>query len=521
MRGKPTIRGVDQKRRLIVLGAASASFNLSWHSSVFATENLSAKRLALVFGNAAYPSAPLKNPRRDATDVADALRRLNFGVAMQVDSTLATMRECLAEFCREVNRTHSAALFYFSGHGVQINWRNYLLPVDLRASSVEDIQKTSLDVSAVTDGLRDIPNAANILILDACRNNPFGRAGTTGKGLSQIDAPPNTLLAYATSPGNTASDGSGTNGLYTGALLSELQRRGDAKVEDLFKRVRLTVRRQSGGSQIPWESTSLENDFYFKLPIVAAVQQPGDPIGRRFEEDSRDWTAAKVEGTVDAFRRYLDAHPNGQFSEIAQASLDRLLAEQGEQRISIVSSAGNPFTQGSAEVRNLVVGDLFEYRFSDGFSGSSRRSVQKVTALKGTTVEFNNGEFTTDLLGNPRVDVGGAVFSDNQLFAKEYAIGRVWTTKFSLTDRNGKADLYEFRCKVVARENKEVPAGRFNAFRVEAEGWKLNTQSRRSRRYWIAPESVSRFIALERVNWNHRGRTTVYDIRELVSFGHL
>ncbi|CAB3756264.1 caspase family protein [Paraburkholderia solisilvae] len=511
---------VDRKRRLAILSALSAASGVAWPFGLRAEEAVSTRRLALVIGNAAYPDAPLKNSGKDANDMADTLKHVDFDVTLQLDCTLPTMRDCVRTFCDAVNRSRSAALFYFSGHALQINWRNYLLPVDLHIASPEDMPAHALDLSSVMDGLRNVGNPINIVILDACRNNPFTATGTTGRGLSQMDAPPDTLLAYATSPGNTASDGSGRNGLYTGTLLSELQRRGDAKIEDLFKRVRLSVRQASKGMQIPWESTSLESDFYFKPPKVVSKDLSTDPVDPVFEEDNRDWNKAKQFATIDSFRRYLDAHPNGKFSEIAQASLDKLLAEQGEHPVTAVASTGNPFTQGSAEVRSLVVGDFFEYRVTDQQTGLSRTSRQRVTAVHDGLVEFENGGFTTDLLGNPRIDWNGEMFGDNQLFAREYAVGKVWTTRFTW-QFNGEKDIYELRCKVATREIKEVPAGRFNAFRVEAEGWKLYARARRKRTYWIAPESVPRFIALESINTNRRGAITRHDTRELISFGSL
>lgn len=517
MRDELFLEGVDQKRRLAVLGALTAASGLVWPFGLCAAEETSTQRLALVIGNAAYSGAPLKNSRKDANDIAETLKHLDFSVTLQADCTLPVMRDCVRTFCDEVNRSRSAALFYFSGHAMQINWRNYLLPVDLHAASAEDISARAVDLSSVMDGLRNVVNPINIVILDACRNNPFATTGTTGKGLSQMDAPPNSLLAYATSPGNAASDGSGENGLYTGTLLSELQRRGDAKIEDLFKRVRLSVRQASKGMQIPWESTSLESDFYFKAPKVVSEDLSTNLVDPVFEVDNRDWSKAKQSATVDSFRRYLDAHPNGKFSEIAQASLDKLLAEQGERPVTTVASTGNPFTQGSAEVRSLVVGDFFQYRITDQQTSLSRTSRQRVTAVHDGLVEFENGGFTTDLLGNPRIDWNGEVFGDNQLFAREYAVGKVWTTRFTW-QFNGENDIYELRCKVATREIKEVPAGRFNAFRVEAEGWKLYARTRRKRTYWIAPEHVPRFIALESINTDRKGALTRHDTRELISF---
>ena len=157
-------------------------------------------------------------------------------------------------------------LFYFAGHGVQLDWRNYLLPIDAVIDKIEDVAKQSVDIARLMEGLTKAANPMNVIILDACRENPFGTAKPVAqKGLSQMDAPTQTILAYATSPGNVASDGDGANGLYTENLLREIKV-PEAKIEDVFKRVRLGVRRKSNGAQIPWESTSLEEDFWFLPP---------------------------------------------------------------------------------------------------------------------------------------------------------------------------------------------------------------------------------------------------------------
>ena len=132
--------------------------------------------------------------------------------------------------------------------------------------TIADIPKQGVEVNALLEGLTKAANPMNVIILDACRDNPFGSLkGVDQKGLSQMDAPPNTIISYATAPGNVASDGEGENGLYTENFLREVKV-AEAKVEDVFKRVRLNVRRKSNGAQLPWDSSSLEDDFYFIPP---------------------------------------------------------------------------------------------------------------------------------------------------------------------------------------------------------------------------------------------------------------
>ena len=229
-------------------------------------ELLRAPRHALVIGNSRYPVVPLNNPANDAHAIGEELRRLGFEVALGIDMPLAEMRRRIDDYGESLRRAKAVGLFYYAGHGVQLAWRNYLLPVDAAVGKMEDVQRSCVDVNTVIESIARASNPMNLIILDACRENPFGRVfRVEQKGLSQLDAPPGTLLAYATSPGNVASDGEGSNGLYTENLLREL-RVPEAKVEDVFKRVRLAVRLRSKGLQIPWESTSLEQDFWFIPP---------------------------------------------------------------------------------------------------------------------------------------------------------------------------------------------------------------------------------------------------------------
>ncbi|MBK8889535.1 MAG: caspase family protein [Dechloromonas sp.] len=154
-----------------------------------------------------------------------------------------------------MTRSRAVGLFYFAGHGLQLDWRNFLVPVDVRLDQADDVPRQTVDLGNLLNSLGRAGNAMNIVVLDACRDNPFGSEHKTGRGLSQMDAPISTLLAYATAPGNVASDGTGKNGLSTENFLKEMVA-PEARIEDVFKRVRLAVRRSSQGQQIPWESTS-------------------------------------------------------------------------------------------------------------------------------------------------------------------------------------------------------------------------------------------------------------------------
>jgi uncharacterized caspase-like protein len=228
-------------------------------------------RHALVIGNSQYQDAPLRNPANDAAAIAGELKQAGFEVVQALDAGRTAMLDAIQAFGGSLGQQGAVGLFYFAGHGVQLAWRNYLIPVDAVVDNPEDVRERAVELNTLLQGLTRAKNPMNVIILDACRDNPFGtRVRTDQKGLSQFDAPPGSLLAYATAPGNVASDGEGANGLYTENLLREM-RVPEAKIEDIFKRVRLHVRRRTNGQQIPWESTSLEDDFYFVPPRSVAL----------------------------------------------------------------------------------------------------------------------------------------------------------------------------------------------------------------------------------------------------------
>ena len=221
-------------------------------------------RIALVIGNSAYANVPaLDNAGNDAKSIGQALRTLGFTVIEVRDGSKVQMTTAIEKMRNDLQGQQALGMLYYAGHGLQVDWRNYMLPVDVRLTRAVDLPQQAVDVAAVVNIFKAAGTRMNILVLDACRNNPF-TSTASGKGLAPMDAPPGTLLAYATQPGNVAEDGEAGsgNGPYALYLQTELYR-PFAKVEDVFKRVRLQVRQKTEGRQIPWESTSLEEDFVF------------------------------------------------------------------------------------------------------------------------------------------------------------------------------------------------------------------------------------------------------------------
>lgn len=244
-------------------------------------------RYALVIGNGAYPMSPLKNPVNDSMDIARLLGQLGFTVIHRHDVDIRSMETAVREFGHMLE-SGGTGLFYYAGHGMQVRGRNYLIPVDARIESESDVRYEALDVGRVLGKMEDADNGLNIVILDACRDNPFGRGyRSTRSGLARMDAPRGTLIAYATSPGSVAADGTGRNGIYTKNLLTHMATPG-LPVEQIFKNVRINVIRDTNQKQVPWEASSLTGDFYFTSVIVDKPTERREKISsKELPNDSR------------------------------------------------------------------------------------------------------------------------------------------------------------------------------------------------------------------------------------------
>jgi uncharacterized caspase-like protein/formylglycine-generating enzyme required for sulfatase activity len=299
----------------------------------------SERRVALVIGNAAYPGAgALKNPANDANDFGAKLKKLGFDVTVRTDIRHKDMLRSLTEFGDKV-QSGTEALFFYAGHGMQVKGKNYLIPIDAEIRNEASASSEAVDVDQLLDKLSLA--RLSVVILDACRNNPFERRFRgSGQGLAQINAPTGTLIAYATAPGKVASDGAGHNGLYTAELLAAMDIPG-IKIEDVFKRVRGNVVRKSNDSQTPWESSSLTGDFYFIFqgPTTATIQPApaADP-------EAETWAAAESEKTVEGYQTYLDGYPNGRYAHAAKIKLKGLQKPTAAQEKSpiVVASAPPP-----------------------------------------------------------------------------------------------------------------------------------------------------------------------------------
>jgi uncharacterized caspase-like protein len=248
--------------RLVVSGVALAALLHPAARAQQATE--AEQRVALVIGNGAYQQDRLRNPVNDATDMAESLRELGFKVILRTDANQRQMKRSLREFRTELRRG-GVAMFYYAGHGVQHRGRNYLIPVGADIEAESDIEDESVDANLIMGYMEEAGTRVNIVVLDACRNNPFARSfRSSSRGLVVMESgAKGTFVAYATAPGSVAFDGDGRNGLYTKHLLASLKH-ADSDIERVFKRVRSSVAEETRNAQIPWDSSSLLGDFRFR-----------------------------------------------------------------------------------------------------------------------------------------------------------------------------------------------------------------------------------------------------------------
>jgi len=512
-------------------------------------------RLALIIGNSAYRDAPLVNPANDAKAVTGLFTRAGFTVDSRLNASRAEMMAAIESFGTAVRRPETKlVVFYYAGHGAQLDWRNYLLPVDAVVEKQEDMKQRCVDLGLLLGQLSAAKDKTFVVILDACRNNPFGKSyRPEQKGLSQFDAPVGSLLAYATSPGNVASDGEGQNGLYTENLVRELSKPG-TRIEDALKRVRLNVRLASSGAQIPWETTSLESDVFIlndgQKKLTEAEQE------KLLEADLAEWGRIKSSKKIDDWVTYLRTFPNGRFAEIAQTRLARLLAEKekavavslaavapsapaaavaapapalaipaieltaGSKVPQLLQTSVNPYSAGRYPLgRKFSVGDEGAFRITDLLTGletwNGKLTVTRVDE-DADRVELNNGDWVMDLMGNVLSSPGASSDVPRQFAPGELQVGKKWAAGWTTEHQRWGKLVYDLNLRIAAFEKIRVPAGEFDAFRIEGEGWITNVGTKLERRFWIVP-GLNFAVKSEQRDLARNGRYTLTNQIELVS----
>jgi hypothetical protein len=297
------------------------------------------QRLALLIGNASYRNAPLSNPVNDVRLMETVLKQAGFVVIKAENASLRDTRRLVRDFGDRLKQRGGVGLFYFAGHGVQVRGENYLVSIDSDIRNEDEVAEDALNAQLVLEKMQSAGNRMNLVILDACRNNPFAvRNRSSTAGLATMSAPSGSMVAYSTSPGSVASDGNGQNGLYTQHLASVLAQPG-LPVEEVFKQVRTLVRRDSKGQQTPWENTALEGQFYFNPTPISVVAF--NSSGRSDASDAVRlelglWETVKNSGSVGELQSYLLRYPQGAFAPVAQS---RLAALQTTSAVNKVASA--------------------------------------------------------------------------------------------------------------------------------------------------------------------------------------
>ena len=459
--------GILYNRRVRSLLLAIAFWLLAVPAA--AQEAPKAKRLALVIGNGAYKDAPLPNPANDADDMEKALKASGFTVIKKQNASLREMHLALREFGDRLDRT-GTGVFYFAGHGMQVRGRNYLIPVDADIAREDEVAFSALDLGAVMDKIDSAKNPVNIVILDACRNNPFGtRLQASVKGLAQVDAPAGTLIAFATAPGSTAADGGGRNGLYTQHLVKQIEKPG-APVEEVFKAVRAGVRAESKNLQVPWESTSLETHFAFRAPPPApkrVAAAPSSAPARSIPRGSSSPTAPPV----------------------------------------------------------FAAGDTWTYQLRNLNDQTERKVTMTVKELRGAQVIWN-GDHTSDLFGNFTRNKIGDNWNTYTPSAHMYVFPLNPGASFTLANEQnveGKR-IFDQKVRIAIGSEEEVstPAGRFRAVKIERRvDWrqrdKASNAGTSSWTYWYSADA-KRWVVAEESNVTSAGKQLQHQRWELDSY---
>ncbi|MBR1090910.1 caspase family protein [Bradyrhizobium manausense] len=305
------------------------------------------QRVALVIGNSNYRNAPqLANPDSDAQSMAQFLNSAGFEVISATDLGQNDMLRAVQDFSAKVSARgpNTVAMVYYAGHGVQLAGENYLVPVDAKVTSQTELVNDSVRLVDVMSTLETIPSRMRIVILDACRNNPFPNVNDAGRGLAIVDAPNGSIVGYSTAPGTEALDGNNGHSPYTQAFLN-IAREPNVPIEQLFKRVRLAVNQTTSGAQVPWESSSLTSDFTFfgdtavaanRAPVRAPVVQMASNLPSRSTRQAYDYVVS--EGRPEYYQEFIQMYPHDPLCDHIRWLLANLLLSQAWHQTVLLNS---------------------------------------------------------------------------------------------------------------------------------------------------------------------------------------
>jgi hypothetical protein len=305
------------------------------------------QRVALVIGNSNYETAPkLANPGNDAQSMAQLLNSAGFEVTQATDLARSDMVRVVQDFSAKVAERgpRTVAMIYYAGHGVQVAGENYLLPVDAKIASPSDLDGNSLRLVDLMGTLESISSRMRIVVLDACRNNPFPEANDKGRGLAIVDAPNGSIVGYSTAPGMEAQDGDGNHSPYTSAFLNNA-RQPNLPIEQLFKRVRLEVNNATNGRQTPWESSSLTSEFYFfgdtavaagRAPDRSPIVQAASNLPSRSVRQAYDYVLS--EGSPEYYEEFIRLYPHDPLCDHVRVLLGNLQVAKAWHKAVVANS---------------------------------------------------------------------------------------------------------------------------------------------------------------------------------------
>jgi formylglycine-generating enzyme required for sulfatase activity len=389
---------------LLVTSAHAAQRTLK----IVSTNAQAQKRIALVIGNAAYQGAPaLRNPVNDAKAMSDFLNGLGFEVIEVTDATQKEMNRAITAFGSKLN-TETAALFFYAGHGMQVRGKNYIIPVDAQIEAEAAVATEAVSVDAVLEQLNASP--VSIVILDACRNNPFERSfRKMGGGLAQMDAPKGSFIAYATAPGKTAADGDGKHGLFTQELLKQINVSG-LTLESVFKRVRSNVATKSGDAQMPWDSSSMTGEFFFKPAQVTSLEPVPIPmpaqvhIKSKEEIEQETWENARDSNDTESIAEYLKQYPHGKYVALANIQYKKL--KKDATKAARQAHKTDKMFWDCPDCPEMVVIPVGSFDMGSNNGGVSEKPVHRVTISQTFAIgktEVTQGQWRAVMGNNPSV----------------------------------------------------------------------------------------------------------------------
>jgi uncharacterized caspase-like protein len=492
------------------------------------------RRIALVIGNSSYKTSPLRNPVKDARAMAKGLAATGFKVTVVEDASETAMRRAIRAFGDEL-LAGGVGLFYYAGHGMQVRGRNYLIPVNADIEREDEVEDQAVDANLVLGKMDSAKNSLNLMILDACRNNPFARAfRSSARGLAQMDAPSGTLVAFATAPGSVASDGDGDNGLYTKHLLANMTRPG-LPIEQVFKEVRIGVGRDTGDRQVPWESSSLRGNFFFIAPdpslseearkreleraVAEAVRGEQEKLAaqqREMQAMIREMLAKQRAELEEEMRRRDEAlgrkppaavlatapitAPTPQPPTAAPTPQPPAAAPAPEPPAQLASIAPTPVADPH-DARLPRKGDLWQYVYTER---ATRRRYDMEVEVVGVSSDgiLDADNFTGQSTLAHGMDAELIISQQVWFFSPYLHVldaakpGRRWNDIKARHDGFcSREPSCEYNARVIGRERVATPAGRFDALKVEVE---LTVSSprlytRRIGTFWYA-ESAKRMV---------------------------